>query len=101
MFTSLRELQDALTLGESQISEFKESPVHLEREMVGFANASGGTIFCGVADDGTITGTPVNNKILSQIQDLGRNCDPPVKLIVRAIDKRVLAVEVLEGDEKG
>ena len=73
MSLSLKELETVLALGEGQTVEFKESPAHIERELVGFANANGGTILCGVDDSGAIVGTLINNRVLSQLQEIGRN----------------------------
>ena len=41
--------------------EFKAKPSHLASEMVAFANASGGSIFVGITDDGQIVGAGVSN----------------------------------------
>ena len=48
--------------GEGQKTEFKERLSRLDREMVAFANASGGTIFLGVADNGQIRGVEITNE---------------------------------------
>ena len=37
--------------GEGYKVEFKESISHIDREMIAFANASGGKIFVGITDD--------------------------------------------------
>jgi ATP-dependent DNA helicase RecG len=55
---------ESLRQGENSTIEFKTSDVRPEimaREMVAFANASGGAIFIGVDDDGKLTGLD-NNK---------------------------------------
>lgn len=90
----------ALELGEGQIIEFKESPdKNLPKEMVAFANASGGVIYLGISDTGKIKGIETSNKLKSQIQDLARNCDPPIAILISQIDK-ILAIEVKEGINK-
>ena len=44
-------------LGEGQFIEFKESfDKSLIKEMVAFANASGGVIYLGITDSGTLKG---------------------------------------------
>jgi ATP-dependent DNA helicase RecG len=39
------------------------------------------------------------NKLLSQVQDIAQNCDPPIKIIPRKY-KNILIVEVREGTDK-
>jgi ATP-dependent DNA helicase RecG len=55
----LRQLRSEVRSGEDSFRQFKldvQSPDALAAEMVAFANADGGTIFIGVADDGSIPG---------------------------------------------
>lgn len=92
-----------LAEGEGYKIEFKESMSHIDREMVAFANASGGRIFIGITDDHKIGDIQINERIKSQIQDIARNCDPPVKIFLESIpykDKEVLLINVFEGDNK-
>lgn len=52
--------------GEGQKIEFAAKASGLAKEMVAFANASGGSIFLGIADSGEITGvadTPSSSEI--------------------------------------
>ena len=94
------DLKSALELGEGQFIEFKEAPdKSLPREMVAFANASGGVIYLGITDSGQIKGIEISNRLKSQIQDTARNCDPPVAALLSQI-KNVLAIEVKEGVNK-
>lgn len=86
--------------GEGQKTEFKERPNRLAREMVAFANASGGTIFIGIADSGAIPGIAISNELVSRIQDSARNCDPPVRISFHKHAGKVLEVCVAEGNEK-
>jgi len=86
--------------GEGQKIEFKKGVSRLDREMVAFANASGGRIFLGVDDEGRIRGIEVTNQLLSRIQDIARNCDPPVAISVRKHGRTVLEIAVAEGKEK-
>ena len=93
-------IQKDLELGEGQFIEFKENfDKNLSKEIVAFANASGGIIYIGVSDKGEIKGVQVTNKLKSQIQDLARNCDPSIGILMSEIEN-VLAVEVLEGNNK-
>lgn len=79
--TKLKELELILEKGEGYTVEFKQSVnSDLPREIVAFANASGGHIFIGVDDTGTVVGCNISNKLISQIQDMTFTCDPPVNI---------------------
>ncbi|HPG56299.1 MAG TPA: ATP-binding protein [Candidatus Wallbacteria bacterium] len=99
MAISKKELEQIIQDGEGYRFEFKESAAHLDKEMVAFANGSGGRILIGVSDDGTVKGVEIDNKLKSQIQDIANNCEPPVKIIFGEVGK-VLVVEVREGIDK-
>ncbi|MBL7197411.1 MAG: putative DNA binding domain-containing protein [Candidatus Omnitrophica bacterium] len=89
--------------GEGYKIEFKESIGHIAREIVAFANASGGKIFIGITDDHKVKGVQITERMKSQIQDIARNCDPGVKVFLEVIpykSKKVLLVNVSEGDNK-
>ncbi|HKK69477.1 MAG TPA: RNA-binding domain-containing protein, partial [Bacteroidales bacterium] len=89
-----------IELGEGQFIEFKASvDKTLPREMAAFANASGGVIYLGITDKGTIKGINITNKLKSQLQDVARNCDPQIAIDMFQIDN-VLAVKVKEGINK-
>jgi ATP-dependent DNA helicase RecG len=82
---------------------FKQTVFDLVREMVGFANAEGGRIYVGVADDKEIKGISINNRLLSQIQDMARKCDPPIEIKLHTIkreNKDLLLIQVPEGESK-
>jgi ATP-dependent DNA helicase RecG len=56
---SLKELKASVALGEDSRRQFKQDVTNadsLAAEMAAFANSDGGTIFLGVADDGTLPG---------------------------------------------
>jgi ATP-dependent DNA helicase RecG len=74
------ELELVLSEGEGYHIEFKEQLAGIDKEMVAFANASGGFIYLGIADDRTVKGFHADNKTRSQIQDIARNCDPLVQI---------------------
>lgn len=67
---------------EGQKVEFKEAPGRLDREMVAFANATGGSIFLGVDDDGQIVSFKTTNELRSRIQDIAHSCNPAVSISV-------------------
>ena len=97
------EIDFVLQEGEGYRIEFKESVSHIEREMVAFANSSGGKIFIGITDEHKVKGIKVTERVKSQLQNMARNCDPPVKIILETIiyrDKEMLLVEVFEGENK-
>lgn len=69
------------------------------KELVAFANASGRKIYLGITDTGKINGFNLTNKVKSEIQDIARNCDPPVLLLLSQTNN-VLIIEVKEGINK-
>jgi ATP-dependent DNA helicase RecG len=100
IFTMMANLTLIVAEGEGQKIEFKEGLNRLDREIVAFANASGGSIFLGIADSGEIQGVDVSNEMVSRVQDIARNCDPSIEVSTRRRGKRVLEVQVPEGDHK-
>ena len=73
--------------GEGSMLEYKESlSSSFARDLVAFANSAGGKILLGVRDNGTVVGVRDSNKLRAQIQDIARNCDPAVKILVEMVD---------------
>lgn len=69
--------------GEGTTLEFKEALSRsFAREVVALANTIGGRILLGVRDDGAVVGIRDSNALRAQVQDIARNCDPPVKVRV-------------------
>lgn len=93
------ELKLILQEGETQKAEFKESLEGIDKEMVAFANSSGGRLLIGVNDNGTIKGVNVTNALKSQVQDIANNCEPKVEIFFEIFED-VLIVEVTEGKNK-
>ncbi len=93
------ELRLILQEGETQKVEFKESMEGIDKEMVAFANSSGGRPFVGVYDNGTVKGINVTNALKSQVQDIANNCEPKVEIFFE-IFENVLIVNVVEGKNK-
>ncbi|MCI5125564.1 MAG: hypothetical protein D3925_14095 [Candidatus Electrothrix sp. AR5] len=61
------DIGNLLKAGESQTVEFKKSFGRESIEtLVAFANAQGGTVLIGVADDGTVCGTSVGKETLNE-----------------------------------
>ena len=80
--------------------EYKEGfPSSFARDLAAFANSSGGKILLGVRDNGTVVGIRDSNKLRAQIQDMARNCDPPVKVLVEVVGK-VMVITVRESESK-
>ncbi len=75
------DLDILLQEGEGVMLEYKEGlSSSFARELVALANIAGGKILLGVRDDGTVKGIPDSNDLRARIQDIARNCDPPVKV---------------------
>lgn len=86
--------------GEGTTLEFKENlSASLAREIVALANTIGGKILLGVRDDGAVVGVKDSNHLRARIQDIARNCDPPVKVLVEPVGE-VLVVHVRASDAK-
>ena len=86
--------------GEGTTLEFKESlSGSLAREMVALANTIGGKILLGVRDNGSVAGVKDTNSLRARVQDMARNCDPPVKVVVEPVGE-VVVVRVHESDAK-
>lgn len=94
------DLEILIQQGEGTTLEFKESlSSSFSRELVAMANTVGGKLLLGVRDDGTVIGVKDSNTLRARVQDIARNCDPPVKVLVEPVDD-VLAVHVRESDAK-
>lgn len=94
------DLNILLQEGEGSMLEYKESlSSSLARDLTAFANSSGGKVLLGVRDDRTVIGVRDSNKLRAQIQDIARNCDPPVKILIETVGK-VTAITVRESESK-
>lgn len=94
-----KELRMILQEDEGYKIEFKESLANIDKEIVAFANSSGGRIFLGITDDKKIKGVKITNKLKSQIQDIANNCQPSVKILFEKF-KNILIINVREGEDK-
>ena len=63
------------------------------------ANTLGGKILLGVRNSGAATGIEDSNEFARRVQDIARNCDPPVKVLVEWVDG-VFEVHVRESNAK-
>ena len=94
------DLDILLQEGEGVMLEYKEAlSASFARELVAFANTAGGRILLGVRDDGTVKGVDDTNDLRARIQDIARNCDPPIKILLQRIGE-LTAVTVRESDAK-
>ena len=100
--TTDEELALILEEGEGYTLEFKRSiSSDLPKELVAFANASGGRIFIGVNDHNQIVGCDLSNKMLSQIEDMATACDPTVAVRIEKLPQhKILVIHVPEGANK-
>lgn len=92
-------LKQILQEGEGYKIEFKENLNNLDKEIVAFANASGGRIFLGIDDEGNVLGVKTTNELKSKIQDIANNCDPKVKIFIEKF-KNIFIINVREGTNK-
>lgn len=98
-----KELKFLISQGEGYNIEFKENISGIDKDIVAFANSSGGRIFLGISDKGEVRGINITNRLKSQIIDLARNCDPTIKVNLESLKyagKSVLIVNVPEGEDK-
>jgi ATP-dependent DNA helicase RecG len=94
------ELQLILEEDEGYRIEFKESMTSIDKELVAFANSSGGRIFLGITDDKEIKGVNITNKFKSQIQDIANNCQPSIKIILEEFENILQPVPSTKEQKK-
>ena len=87
---TLDDLEILIQEGEGTTLEFKERlSSSFARELVALANAIGGRILLGVRDDGTVLGIQDSNSLRARIQDIARNCDPPVQVHAEPVGQMI------------
>ncbi len=103
---TLNQIREDLAKGEGLHREFKEArdqlPRNLFETVCAFLNTDGGTIFLGVADDGTITGIDPDaaDRMKTDRANLSNNpqkIDPPWLLFPHTFEleeKTIIAVQV-------
>ena len=101
-FTPSKNLKSILKKGQNYNTEFKEKvDKTLSREIVAFANSSGGQIYLGITNEGKVKGINITNRLKSQIKNIAKKCDPQIPISFQEIKKeKVLVVEVEESDDK-
>lgn len=95
-----KELMQLIAEGEGFYLEFKRDlNSDFKKELVAFANASGGKILLGVEDNGEIKGVKIDNNFRSQVQQHATECDPPIDIDMKDVEN-VMVVTVHEGKHK-
>lgn len=94
------ELESIIQSGEGYKTEFKRNVnTDLSKEMVAFANASGGRIFIGIEDNGTVSGVAIDNALKSKVTMMAHECDPSVETELEVFNN-ILIIKVPEGKNK-
>lgn len=93
-----------MNLQESETIELKQSATtDLNKEIVAFVNSNGGTLYIGIADNGTITGVVNADAAIQQISNMVRDgIKPDVTMFLHyetlQLDgKNVISIEVQRG----
>ncbi|MBU0672134.1 MAG: putative DNA binding domain-containing protein [Candidatus Margulisbacteria bacterium] len=102
------EIMSLLDQGEGQSVEFEKtipSEDDIARELVAFSNADGGKIIYGIDDKNKhLVGAEITSDLKEQIDKIGKtSCKPaiiPSIDIVEKAEKRIVVVNVPEGDDK-
>jgi ATP-dependent DNA helicase RecG len=95
-----QEIQAVIQSGEGYKIEFKRNVnSDLVKEMVAFANSSGGRIFVGIDDDNAIRGITVTNELKSKVVAMASDCDPSISVELEAF-KNLLIIHIPEGRNK-
>ena len=104
--TQIEQIKQLIEQGENSAVEFKSSevrPESLAREIVAFANSSGGTILIGVEDSGKITGVDQLQTEIWVANIVRNNVIPAIAPQITEWElsqKKVLAIEVSRGLDK-
>jgi predicted HTH transcriptional regulator len=104
----LQELEDLVSKGEGELLEFKlkaNFPEKIVKEMVAFANTSGGQLLVGVDDDGRIAGLKFAEEDKFVIERAIKNhIRPGIKYLLQSIPvtrkKSILHYTILENKKK-
>lgn len=93
-----------MNLSESLITEFKETYTdEIKKAVIAFANTTGGRIYIGIADDGSIVGVDNTNEVMLQASNAVRDAiRPDVTMftsyhIDKIDDKNVVVIDVQKG----
>lgn len=102
-----KELKEIIEEGENSCTEFKRKfSTHekIAREMIAFANTTGGYMIFGVDDDKTIVGVESEKSEAELILETAKNyCEPPLDINLEYIqldEKEIVVAEIPESDKK-
>ncbi len=82
-----------------ELNSYRNVNTDLSKELVAFANASGGRIFIGIEDNGTVSDVNIDNSLKSKVAMMAHECDPAVEVELEALNN-VLVLHVPEGKDK-
>jgi hypothetical protein len=101
------DLKKLIAKGESGALEFKRKaayPDKIVREMVAFANTTGGTLLLGVGDDGSLAGLKYPEGESHVLREALKKCKPPLKLTETFIPignaRTIIRYQIPESDRK-
>ena len=106
----MKQLTDLITQGEDSKNQFKanvKSPDSLAAEITAFANSEGGTIYIGVADDGSFPGLDIKdvgriNQLISNTAS--QHVRSPISVYTENVrvkdDRIVIIVKIPKGIDK-
>lgn len=104
---ALARLKKLVAQGEHQTVEFKKKATHPEkiiRELIAFANSSGGILLVGVDDDRTISGLKHPEEEMHVIEQALLKCKPALPLEIELIPighkRAVVKYHVFESSKK-
>lgn len=102
MKNQIPNIKSTLKKGENAQTEFKEQvDSSLDKEIVAFANSSGGKIYIGITDANKVIGIHITNRLKSQIEDIAKNCDPKITISLQEMKKeKILVITVPESKNK-
>jgi ATP-dependent DNA helicase RecG len=101
------ELRELINQGEGHHLEFKreeEKNPDFAKTIVAFANADGGKILIGVADDGEIIGVNNSDETMCRLDDIAyQKCNPPITILQELSwieKKQVIIITVAKGIQR-
>ena len=100
-------IKSLIEQGENSAIEFKSSsvrPEKLARELVAFANSSGGTLLLGVEDDGTVSGLKDREHVEEWVANIVRNnIVPAISPSIQQLtfeNKQIVRIDIPRGMDK-
>ena len=100
-------IQEQIAKGESISTEFKrgvEPLDQLAKTVCAFLNSEGGTVFCGVGDDGRLTGQSFTDTVARRVHQYVAGTLSPKALFTVSLDKDdrgdLLSIDVPAGQDR-